>query len=162
MSIKSDSVTVKGKLSFMHLLKTDDFNGKAKPKYSFTLTNLSDAAAEAIVERFGDDAGMGYKRIKFNENYPEAGQTTKFSSGFPIKVKLDGRDILVGGKDSNGNDVAKILDPIAEKIGYGSEAVVKIIADKNDNPRAAFIDIKDLVSFDGAEEEDTYSEDDVL
>lgn len=70
MTIKSDSVTVRGKLSFMHLLEADDFNGKGKPMYKFRLTNLSDAAVDAIEERFGEDAGLGYKRIKFNEAYP--------------------------------------------------------------------------------------------
>ncbi len=48
MTIKSDSVTVRGKLSFMHLLEADDFNGKGKPMYKFRLTNLSDAAIDAI------------------------------------------------------------------------------------------------------------------
>lgn len=156
MSIKSDSVTVRGKLSFMHLTATDDFNGKGKPMYKFRLTNLSDAAVDAIEERFGEDAGLGHKRIKFNEAYPEAGKYTGFASGFPIKVKIDGKDAIVGGKDENGKDVAKILDPVASRIGYGSEAVVRIIADKSDNPRAAFIDIIDLVTYEGEDEDEGY------
>jgi hypothetical protein len=162
MTIKSDSLTVRGKLSFMHLTATDDYNGKGKPMYKFRLTNLSEAAVDAIEERFGEDAGMGYKRIKFNEAHPESGKYTGFSSGFPIKVKIDGKDAIVGGKDANGNDVAKVLDPIANRIGYGSEAVVRIIADKNDNPRAAFVDIIDLVTFDDEGTDENYDADAVL
>jgi hypothetical protein len=163
MTIKSDSVTVRGKLSFMHLLEADDFNGKGKPMYKFRLTNLSDAAVDAIEERFGEDAGLGHKRIKFNEAYPDAGKYTGFASGFPIKVMIDGKDAIVGGRDENGKDVAKVIDPIASRIGYGSEAVVRIIADKSDNPRAAFIDIIDLVTFDDDGTSDTsYDADAVL
>ena len=154
MSIKSDKIAIKGKLSFMHLLKTDDFNGKAKPKYSFSLTNLSDAAEEALVERFGEQAGMGHKRVKFNEKYPEAGKTTKFSSFYPMKVTMDGRDIITQGTDDGGNAKVIINDPIANNIGYGSEAVVTIAADKMGNPRVQKIDIVDLVTFEAEEEED--------
>jgi hypothetical protein len=156
MTIKSDSVTVRGKLSFMHLLEADDFNGKGKPMYKFRLTNLSDAAVDAIEERFGEDAGLGYKRIKFNEAYPEAGKYTGFSSSYPIKVKIDGKDAIVSGKDDAGKETAKVLDPIASRIGYGSEAVVRIIADKSDNPRAAFIDIIDLVTYESEDEDEAY------
>ena len=41
MSIKSDTIKIKGKLSFMHLLKADDFNGRSAPKYKFRLTPYS-------------------------------------------------------------------------------------------------------------------------
>ena len=156
MTIKSDSVTVRGKLSFMHLLEADDFNGKGKPMYKFRLTNLSDAAVDAIEERFGEDAGLGYKRIKFNEAYPEAGKYTGFASSYPIKVKIDGKDAIVSGKDDAGKEMAKVLDPIASRIGYGSEAVVRIIADKSDNPRPAFIDIIDLVTYESEDEDEAY------
>ena len=162
MSISSDTVTIKGKLSFMHLTKADDFNGKSAPRYKFRLTNLSDAAVEALTDRFGEDAGMGYKRVKFDEKYPDAGQYTGFSSNFPIKVKIEKTDVIVGGKDSNGNDVAKIIDPRGEQIGYGSEAVVRIFADKSGNPRVSFIDIVDLVSFGTEGEGDDYEEAEVL
>ena len=163
MSIKSDTIKIKGKLSFMHLLKADDFNGRSAPKYKFRLTNLSDAAESALVQRFGEDAGMGHKRVKFDEKYPEAGKYAGFSSNFPIKVKLDGRDIVVGGKDEFGKEVARVLDPVAEQIGYGSEAVVSLFADKNGNPRVSFIDIRDLVTFDGdGEADESYDDDEVL
>jgi len=154
MSIKSDKIAIKGKLSFLHLTKTDDFNGKAKPKYSFSLTNLSDAAEEALVERFGEQAGMGHKRVKFNEKYPEAGKTTKFSSFYPIKVTMDGRDIITQATDSTGQSSVVINDPIANSIGYGSEAVVTIAADKMGNPRVQKVDIIDLVTFENEEEDD--------
>jgi len=162
MTIKADAIKISGKLSFPHLLKTDDFGGKAAPKYSFSLTNLSERAEEALVERFGESAGMGTKRVRFNENRPEDGKFTKFSSKFPIKVKLDGRDILVGGRDSNGDDVVKILDPIAEKIGYGSTCVVKVFADGMGNPRVAYLDIVDLVTFESDEAEDDDDDIEVL
>ena len=163
MSIQSDTLTIKGKLSFMHFVKPDDFNGRSAPKYKFRLTNLSDAAVEALHERFGEDAGMGHKRVKFDEKYADAGRYTGFSSNFPIKVKLEKRDIIVGGKDGNGEDIAKVLDPVAEQIGYGSEAVVRIFADKNGNPRVSFVDIVDLVTFDSDEEGgDDYSDEEVL
>ena len=64
MSITSDIVTIKGKLSFMHFVKPDDFKGTLK--YKFRLTNLSDAAVAALNDRFGEDAGMGHKRVKFD------------------------------------------------------------------------------------------------
>ena len=161
MGIKSDSITVRGKLSFMHFIKPDDFNGRGKPAYKFRLTNLSEAAVDAIEERFGEDAGLGHKRIKFNEDYPDAGKYTGFASSFPIKVMVEGRDVIVGGRDAEGKDIAKVVDPIAESIGYGSEAIVRIIADKSDNPRAAFVDIVDLVTFD-TEDDASYDAHDVL
>lgn len=105
---------------------------------------------------------MGHKRVKFDEKYPEAGQYTGFSSNFPIKVKLDKRDIIVGGRDAEGNEIVRVLDPIAQSIGYGSEAVVKVFADSNGNPRVSFIDIIDLVQFDGEGANDDYEEDEVL
>ena len=74
MSISSDTITIKGKLSFMHFVKPDDFNGKSAPKYKFRLTNLSDPAVDALHERFGEDAGMGHARVKFDEKYPDAGR----------------------------------------------------------------------------------------
>lgn len=160
MSIKSDTITIKGKLSFMHLLEPDTY--KNSSKYKFRLTNLSDAAANALIDKFGEDAGMGHKRVKFDEKYPESGQYTGFSSNFPIKVKLDKRDIIVGGKDADGNDVVKVLDPIAQRIGFGSEAVVKVFADSNGNPRVSFVDIIDLVQFDGEGANDDYADDEVL
>lgn len=163
MAIQSDTLTIKGKLSFMHFVKPDDFNGRSAPKYKFRLTNLSDAAVEALHERFGEDAGMGHKRVKFDEKYPEAGRYTGFSSNFPIKVKVEKRDVIVGGKDANGQDIAKVIDPVGEQIGYGSEAVVRIFADKSGNPRVAFVDIVDLVSFDADNEGgDDYSDEEVL
>jgi len=154
MSIKADKFAIRGKLSFMHLLKTDDFGGKAKPKYSFTLTNLSEAAEEALVERFGEDAGMGHKRVKFNDKYPEAGKTTKFSSFYPIKVTMDGRDVITQGQTDNGEAVVIVNDPVANNIGYGSEAVVTIFADKMGNPRVQKIDIVDLVVFEEEDDDD--------
>lgn len=160
MSIKSDTITIKGKLSFMHLLEPDTF--KNSSKYKFRLTNLSDAAVAALTDKFGEDAGMGHKRVKFDEKYPEQGQFTGFSSNFPIKVKLDKRDIIVGGRDAEGNEIVRVLDPIAQSIGYGSEAVVKVFADSNGNPRVSFIDIIDLVQFDGEGANDDYEEDEVL
>ena len=163
MSISSDTITIKGKLSFMHFVKPDDFNGKSAPKYKFRLTNLSDAAVEALEERFGEDAGMGHKRVKFDEKYPEAGRYTGFSSNFPIKVKVEKRDVIVGGKDGDGNDIAKVIDPVGDAIGYGSEAVVRVFADRSGNPRVSFVDIVDLVSFDSDDEGgDDYADDEVL
>ena len=159
MSIKADFLTIKGKLSFMHFTKPDDAF-KGVPKYKFRLTNLSDAAVNAILDRFGDDAGMGHKRIKFDEKYPDSGRYTGFSSAFPIKVKHEGLDIIVGGKDENGNDVARVLDPIANAIGYGSEAVVKVFADSQGTPRVSFVDIIDLKTFE--EQDDSYDADEVL
>lgn len=147
MAIKADAFKIKGKISFPYLTKTDDFGGRAKPKYSFTLTNLSDAAEAALVERFGENAGMGHKRVKFNEKYPEAGKTTKFSSQFPIKVTMDGRDIITQGQDANGNAIVIKNDPVADNIGYGSEVVVTIFADKSGNPRVKSVDIVDLVEY---------------
>lgn len=160
MSIKADTVTIKGKLSFMHFTKPDDFKGTKK--YKFRLTNLSDAAVEALTSRFGEDAGMGHKRVKFDEKYPDAGQYASFTSNFPIKVKVDKADVIVGGKDQNGDDIAKVIDPRGEAIGYGSEAIVRVFADRNGNPRVSFVDIIDLVSYDGAEADDDYSDEEVL
>ncbi len=163
MGIKADTLTVRGKLSFMHLIEPDQYNAQSKKAFKVRLTNLSDAAVDAIEERFGEDAGLGHKRIKFNEAYPEAGKYMGISSNFPIKVKIEGKDVIVGGKDADGNDVAKVIDPIANSIGYGSEAVVKFTADKNDNPRALFIDIIDLVTFDSDNsDDDSYDADLVL
>lgn len=147
MSIKSDLIKVRGKLSFMHFLKPDQYNPRQTPKYQFTLTNLSEAACNAIVSRFGEDAGLGHKRIKFNEKYPESGQTTKFSSAYPIRVQVDGEDVITQGKDENGNPIVVINDPRADKIGYGSTAEVTIASDKNGNPRAVKVNIVDLVEF---------------
>ena len=63
----------------------------------------------------------------------------------------------------NGNDVAKVIDPRGETIGYGSEAVVRVFADKSGNPRVSFVDIVDLVSYEAEEEGgDDYSDDEVL
>ena len=160
MSITADTVTIKGKLSFMHFTKPDDFKGTKK--YKFRLTNLSDAAVEALTNRFGEDAGMGHKRVKFDEKYPDAGQYASFTSNFPIKVKVDKTDVIVGGKDQNGDDIAKVIDPRGEAIGYGSEAIVRVFADRNGNPRVSFVDIIDLVSYDGAEADDDYSDEEVL
>ena len=160
MSITADTVTIKGKLSFMHFTKPDDFKGTKK--YKFRLTNLSDAAVEALTDRFGEDAGMGHKRVKFDEKYPDAGQYASFTSNFPIKVKVDKADVIVGGKDQDGNDIAKVIDPRGEAIGYGSEAIVRVFADRNGNPRVSFVDIIDLVSYDGAEADDDYSDEEVL
>ena len=160
MSITADTVTIKGKLSFMHFTKPDDFKGTKK--YKFRLTNLSDAAVEALTNRFGEDAGMGHKRVKFDEKYPDAGQYASFTSNFPIKVKVDKADVIVGGKDQNGDDIAKVIDPRGEAIGYGSEAIVRVFADRNGNPRVSFVDIIDLVSYDGAEADDDYSDEEVL
>ena len=159
MSITSDIVTIKGKLSFMHFVKPDDFKGTLK--YKFRLTNLSDAAVAALNDRFGDDAGMGHKRVKFDEKYPDAGQYASFTSNFPIKVKVDKEDVIVGGKDANGADVAKVIDPRGDAIGYGSEAIVRVFADRNGNPRVQFVDITDLVTYDNEGDED-YSDDEVL
>ena len=159
MSITSDIVTIKGKLSFMHFVKPDDFKGTLK--YKFRLTNLSDAAVAALNDRFGEDAGMGHKRVKFDEKYPDAGQYTGFSSSFPIKVKIDKEDVIVGGKDANGADIAKVIDPRGDAIGYGSEAIVRVFADRNGNPRVQFVDITDLVTYDNEGDED-YSDDEVL
>ena len=161
MSITSDIVTIKGKLSFMHFTKPDDFNGQSAPKYKFRLTNLSDAAVAALTDRFGADAGLGHKRVKFDEKYPDAGQYTGFSSSFPIKVKIDKEDVIVGGKDANGADVAKVIDPRGDAIGYGSEAIVRVFADRNGNPRVQFVDITDLVTYESEADED-YSDDEVL
>lgn len=154
MSIKSDLIKVKGKLSFMHFIRPDQYNERSAPKYTFTLTNLSDAAVKAITDRFGEDAGLGHKRIKFNEKYPEAGQTTKFSSAYPIKVVYEGRDLVTQGKDAAGNAFAIVNDPLAESIGYGSTAVVTVAADKNGNPRAAKVEIVELVEFEPEEDDD--------
>ena len=164
MSIKSDTIKIKGKLSFMHLVNPDDFGGKGAPKYKFRLTNLSDAAEAALTERFGEDAGLGHKRVKFNSDYPDAGKYAGFSSNFPIKVKYEGRTLIDKGRDVNGNEVAAVLDPIAENIGYGSEAVVALFADTNGNPRVSFVDIKDLVTFDADADESSedYDDDEVL
>ena len=159
MSITSDIVTIKGKLSFMHFVKPDDFKGTLK--YKFRLTNLSDAAVAALNDRFGEDAGMGHKRAKFDEKYPDAGQYASFTSNFPIKVKVDKEDVIVGGKDANGADVAKVIDPRGDAIGYGSEAIVRVFADRNGNPRVQFVDITDLVTYDNEGDED-YSDDEVL
>ena len=159
MSITSDIVTIKGKLSFMHFVKPDEFKGSVK--YKFRLTNLSDAAVEALNGRFGEDAGMGHKRVKFDEKYPEAGQYASFTSNFPIKVKVEKTDVIVGGKDVNGADVAKVIDPRGDAIGYGSEAIVRVFADRNGNPRVQFVDITDLVTYDNEGDED-YSDDEVL
>jgi hypothetical protein len=159
MSITSDIVTIKGKLSFMHFVKPDDFKGTLK--YKFRLTNLSDAAVAALNDRFGEDAGMGHKRVKFDEKYPDAGQYASFTSNFPIKVKVDKEDVIVGGKDANGADVAKVIDPRGDAIGYGSEAIVRVFADRNGNPRVQFVDITDLVTYDNEGDED-YSDDEVL
>lgn len=159
MSITSDIVTIKGKLSFMHFVKPDEFKGSVK--YKFRLTNLSDAAVEALNGRFGEDAGMGHKRVKFDEKYPDAGQYASFTSNFPIKVKVDKEDVIVGGKDANGADVAKVIDPRGDAIGYGSEAIVRVFADRNGNPRVQFVDITDLVTYDNEGDED-YSDDEVL
>ena len=159
MSITSDIVTIKGKLSFMHFVKPDDFKGTLK--YKFRLTNLSDAAVAALNDRFGEDAGMGHKRVKFDEKYPDAGQYASFTSNFPIKVKVDKEDVIVGGKDAHGADVAKIIDTRGDAIGYGSEAIVRVFADRNGNPRVQFVDITDLVTYDNEGDED-YSDDEVL
>ena len=159
MSITSDIVTIKGKLSFMHFVKPDEFKGSVK--YKFRLTNLSDAAVEALNGRFGEDAGMGHKRVKFDEKYPDAGQYASFTSNFPIKVKVDKEDVIVGGKDANGADVAKVIDPRGDAIGYGSEAIVRVFADRNGNPRVQFVDITELVTYDNEADED-YSDDEVL
>jgi len=159
MSITSDIVTIKGKLSFMHFVKPDDFKGSVR--YKFRLTNLSDAAVAALNDRFGEDAGLGHKRVKFDEKYPDAGQYASFTSNFPIKVKVDKEDVIVGGKDANGADVAKVIDPRGDAIGYGSEAIVRVFADRNGNPRVQFVDITDLVTYDNEGDED-YSDDEVL
>jgi len=159
MSIKSDIVTIKGKLSFMHFTKPDDFKGTKK--YKFRLTNLSDAAVAALTERFGEDAGMGHKRVKFDEKYPESGQYASFTSNFPIKVKVDKEDVIVGGKDGNGDDIAKVIDPGGDSIGYGSEAIVRVFADRNGNPRVQFVDITELVTYESEADED-YTLDEVL
>ena len=159
MSIKADTVTIKGKLSFMHFVKPDDFKGTLK--YKFRLTNLSDAAVAARNYRFGEDAGMGHKRVKFDEKYPDAGQYASFTSNYPIKVKVDKEDVIVGGKDGNGADVAKVIDPRGDAIGYGSEAIVRVFADRNGNPRVSFVDITELVSYDN-EGDDDYSDEEVL
>jgi len=159
MSITSDIVTIKGKLSFMHFVKPDEFKGSVK--YKFRLTNLSDAAVEALNGRFGEDAGMGHKRVKFDEKYPDAGQYASFTSNFPIKVKVEKEDVIVGGKDANGADIAKVIDPRGDAIGYGSEAIVRVFADRNGNPRVQFVDITDLVTYESEGDED-YSDDEVL
>ncbi len=159
MSIKADTVTIKGKLSFMHFVKPDDFKGTLK--YKFRLTNLSDAAVAALNDRFGEDAGMGHKRVKFDEKYPDAGQYASFTSNYPIKVKVDKEDVIVGGKDGNGADVAKVIDPRGDAIGYGSEAIVRVFADRNGNPRVSFVDITELVTYDN-EGDDDYSDEEVL
>ena len=160
MSIKADTVTIKGKLSFMHFTKPDDFKGTKK--YKFRLTNLSDAAVAALTDRFGEDAGMGHKRVKFDEKYPDAGQYASFTSNFPIKVKVDKEDVIVGGKDGNGDDIAKEMDPRGDSIGYGSEAIVRVFADRNGNPRVSFVDIVELVSYDADGGDDDYSDEEVL
>ena len=159
MSIKNDTIKIKGKLSFMHFTKPDDAF-KGTPKYKFRLTNLSEGAVNAIIDRFGDDAGMGHKRIKFDEKYPESGQYTGFSSAFPIKVKYEGRDIIVKGADENGDAVAKVIDPVGNAIGYGSEAVVQVFADAQGTPRVSFVDIIDLKTFEEPDED--YDMDEVL
>lgn len=162
MTIQASGFKVSGKLSFMHLTAPDDFNGKLKqPKYSFMLTNLSPRAVDRIEETFGPDAGMGHKRIKFNDKYPENGQCMKFSSFYPIKVQYEGRDIITAGKDLEGNATLIINDPIANTIGYGSEATVKIVPDAQGNPRAAFIKITDLVAFEPQDDDDD-GDDEVL
>ena len=161
MSIKADTLTIRGKLGFNHLIKPDEFKGSSK--YKVRVTNLSDKEVEALEERFGASTGMG-PRIKFDENYADQGQYTGFSSNFPIKVRYEGNLILTAGKDGDGNDVAKVLDPIAEKIGRGSEVVVKLFGDSNGNPRIVFIDIIEMVVFGGEDEEEamSYDEDEVL
>ena len=159
MSITSDIVTIKGKLSFMHFVKPDEFKGSVK--YKFRLTNLSDAAVAALIDRFGEDAGMGHKRVKFDEKYPDAGQYASFTSNFPIKVKVEKEDVIVGGKDANGADIAKVIDPRGDAIGYGSEAIVRVFADRNGNPRVQFVDITDLVTYESEGDED-YTLDEVL
>ena len=159
MSITSDIVTIKGKLSFMHFVKPDEFKGSVK--YKFRLTNLSDAAVAALIDRFGEDAGMGHKRVKFDEKYPDAGQYASFTSNFPIKVKVEKEDVIVGGKDANGADIAKVIDPRGDAIGYGSEAIVRVFADRNGNPRVQFVDITELVTYESEADED-YTLDEVL
>lgn len=162
MTISSNTLTIRGKLGFNHLVEPDAFKG-SKPKYKVRITNLSDAAVAAINERFGEDAGMGHKRVKFDEKYPDSGQYAGFSSYYPIKVTHEGETIITKGTDGNGNDVARVLDPIATKIGRGSDIVIKLFADGNGNPRISFIDIVDLVTFgDGESEEDSYNLDEVL
>ena len=143
----------------MHFVKPDDFKGSVR--YKFRLTNLSDAAVAALNDRFGEDAGMGHKRVKFDEKYPDAGQYASFTSNFPIKVKVDKEDVIVGGKDANGADVAKVIDQRGDAIGYGSEAIVRVFADRNGNPSVQFVDITDLVTYDNEGDED-YSDDEVL
>ena len=69
--------------------------------------------------------------------------------------------MIVGGKDANGADVAKVIDPRGDAIGYGSEAIVRVFADRNGNPRVQFVDITDLVTYDNEGDED-YSDDEVL
>lgn len=161
MSIKSDTLTIRGKLGFNHLIKPDEFKGSSK--YKLRVTNLSDKAVEALEERFGENTGMG-PRIKFDENYADSGKYTSFSSNFPIKVRYEGNLIITSGKDESGNEVAKVLDPIAEKLGRGSDIVVKLFGDSNGNPRVVFVDVVDLVTFGGEDEEEamSYDEDEVL
>lgn len=161
MSIKSDTLTIRGKLGFNHLTKPYEFKGSSK--FKLRVTNLSDKAVEALEERFGASTGMG-PRIKFDEKYPESGQYTGFSSNFPIKVRYEGNLIITSGKDENGKETVRILDPIAEKIGRGSDIIVKLFGDSNGNPRVVFVDIVDLVTFGGEDEEEvfSYDEDEVL
>ena len=157
MTIKADSFKVRGKLGFNDLVTPFAFQGKGTPKFSFTLTNLSPQAVARIEERFGSKTGMNTDRVKFDEEYADNGQTTKFSSAFAIPVKVDGVAIISQGKDAAGNNTAVVLDPIANKIGRGSDVIVKVFADKKDNPRASYVDISDLVTFDGddAQEDDS-------
>jgi hypothetical protein len=162
MTIKADSFKVRGKLGFNDFLTPFAYQGKGTPKFGFTLTNLSPQAVARIEERFGSKTGMNTDRIKFDEEYADNGQTTKFSSAFAIPVKLDGVAIVSQGKDAAGNNTAVVLDPIASKIGRGSDVIVKVFADKNDNPRVSYIDIVDLVTFDGDDAEEDDSDMDVL
>ena len=162
MTIKADAFLVRGKLGFNDLVTPFSFQGKGTPKFSFTLTNLSPQAVARIEERFGSKTGMGTDRIKFDEEYADKGQTTKFASAFAIPVKLDGVPIISQGKDAAGTNTAVVLDPIASKIGRGSDVIVKVFADKNDNPRASYVDIVDLVTFDGDDSEEDDSDLDVL
>ncbi len=161
MSIKSDGFQVNGTLGFNDLTAPFQYQGKGTPRYGFTINNLSEAAADRINDRFGEDVPMGGgKRIKFDENYPESGLHTKFSSQFPIEVRYEGAKILTGGRDENGNPVAIICDPIATRIGRGSKIRTRIFGDANGNPRAQYIEVIELVEFGGDDED--YADDEVL
>ena len=75
-------------------------------------------------------------------------------------MKIDKEDVIVGGKDADGADIARVIDPRGDTISYGSEAIVRVFADRSGTPRVQFVDITDLVT--QSEGDEDYSDDEVL